>query len=75
MPEIAEKKDIRTISIEEIKNFLSEKNEKPFRAKQVYEWLWKKSATTFSEMSNLAKSTRELLEQNFVINAIKITGR
>ena len=66
------KKDIRSISLAEIEEFFLSHNEKKFRAKQVHEWLWKKSATTFSDMSNLSKPTRELLEQNFVINAIKI---
>ncbi|MEO5570034.1 MAG: 23S rRNA (adenine(2503)-C(2))-methyltransferase RlmN [Bacteroidia bacterium] len=66
------KKDIRSISLSEIEEFFLSHSEKKFRAKQVHEWLWKKSATTFSEMSNLSKSTRELLEQNFAINAIKI---
>ncbi len=66
------KKDIRSVSLADIEEFFLSHNEKKFRAKQVYEWLWKKSATTFSEMSNLSLATRELLEQNFVIHAIKI---
>ncbi|MEP7169264.1 MAG: 23S rRNA (adenine(2503)-C(2))-methyltransferase RlmN [Bacteroidota bacterium] len=66
------KKDIRSIALNDIEEFFLSHNEKKFRAKQVHEWLWKKSASTFSEMSNLSKLTRELLEENFVINAIKI---
>ena len=66
------KKDIRSFSLADVEEFFISHNEKKFRAKQVYEWLWKKSASTFSEMSNLSKATRELLEENFVINAIKI---
>ena len=66
------KKDIRTFDLPGLEEFLLSHGEKKFRAKQVYEWVWKKSATSFSEMSNLSKSTRELLEKNFVINAIKI---
>lgn len=72
MPEIVEKKDIRAISLEEIKNFLSEKGEKPFRAKQVYEWLWQKSVRSFDDMSNLSLSLRELLKENFSINVAEI---
>ncbi|HKR06522.1 MAG TPA: 23S rRNA (adenine(2503)-C(2))-methyltransferase RlmN [Bacteroidia bacterium] len=66
------KKDIRSIALAELEEFFLSHDEKKFRAKQVYEWLWKKSASSFSEMSNLSKLTRELLEQNFVINAIEI---
>ena len=66
------KKDIRALTLEELKAVFTEKGDKAFRAKQVYEWLWKKSARTFDEMTNLSKSTRELLNTNFVINAVKV---
>jgi 23S rRNA (adenine2503-C2)-methyltransferase len=66
------KRDVRTLALIDIEEFFLSHNEKKFRAKQVYEWLWKKSAKTFFEMSNLSKATRELLEEHFVINAIKI---
>ncbi|MFI5163792.1 MAG: 23S rRNA (adenine(2503)-C(2))-methyltransferase RlmN [Bacteroidia bacterium] len=68
------KKNIRALSQDEIKNFFLEKEEKTFRAKQVYEWLWKKSARSFDEMTNLTKTTRELLNENFVINAVSIAA-
>ncbi|MCF8299302.1 MAG: hypothetical protein K9J13_17265 [Saprospiraceae bacterium] len=48
-----EKKNIRQISIEEITIFLKDNNEKPFRAKQIYEWLWKKAVHSFDEMTSL----------------------
>jgi len=66
------KKDIRSLSLEELKTVFIENGDKAFRAKQVYEWLWKKSATSFEEMTNLSKATRELLDANFVINAVKV---
>ncbi len=64
------KKDIRKLKLEEIKSFMLVNNEKAFRAKQVYEWLWKKSAHSFEEMTNLSKSTRELLSTNFLLRPI-----
>jgi len=67
-----QKKNIRALSKEEITSFFTEKGDKAFRAKQVYEWLWKKSARSFDEMTNLPKPTRELLNENFAINAITI---
>ncbi len=62
--------DIRKLSLEELKGFFKELGEATFRAKQVYEWLWKKSAISFSEMTNLSKKLRTQLEENFIINAI-----
>ena len=46
--------------------------EKPFRAKQVYEWLWKKRATSFNDMTNLSKSLRAIIDDNFEIRAISL---
>lgn len=66
------KKDIRALSLDELKTVFTENGDQAFRAKQVYEWLWKKSAHTFEEMTNLSKSTRELLDNHFVINAVAV---
>src|SRR5579872_966015 len=65
-----QKQNIRALSLKEIKIFFTEKGDESFRATQVYEWLWKKSARSFDEMSNLSKATRELLKENFVIGGI-----
>ena len=69
-----DRKDIRSFSIEDLQIFFVEKGDKTFRAKQVYEWLWKKSARSFDEMSNLSKETRELLKQNFTFNVVSINS-
>lgn len=42
--------------------------EKPFRAKQVHEWLWKRSAASFAEMTNLSKELRQRLEEQYAIH-------
>ena len=68
----AVKTDIRELSLEELKAVLVEKGEKAFRAKQVYEWLWKKHASSFEEMTNLSKPMRTLLEEEFIINMASI---
>ena len=66
------KRNIRHLSLDELKAFFVEKGDMAFRAKQVDEWLWKKSARSFEEMTSLSKETRHLLDQNFSINAIRI---
>lgn len=65
-------KDIRTLTLAELQSFFAEHGEQKFRAKQVMDWLWKNSATTFAQMTNLSVKLRELLENNFVINAVNI---
>ena len=47
-----------------------EMGEKKFRAKQVWEWLWKNGATSFEEMTNLSKATRYYLDDHFEIRHI-----
>ena len=67
-----EKKDIRNLSLEELIDFCSANKLPKFRAKQIWEWLWKKRAFSFEEMTSLSKDMRELFNSNFNINATKI---
>ncbi len=64
--------DIRAICFDELVGFLSCMGEKPFRAKQISEWLWSKSVTSFDDMSNLSISLREKLQSSFVINPVAV---
>jgi len=66
------KRDIRKLKLDELKSFFVQQGEKPFRAQQVYEWLWMKSAKSFDQMTNISLGTREMLSQHFVINHIKV---
>ncbi|MFA5556934.1 MAG: 23S rRNA (adenine(2503)-C(2))-methyltransferase RlmN [Flavobacteriaceae bacterium] len=67
-----DKKDIRSLTKEQLQDFFVSKGEKAFRGKQVYEWLWSKSAHDFSDMTNISKEIREMLDENFVINHTEI---
>lgn len=67
-----ERKNIRSLSKEEMKSYFSDMGEKAFRANQVYEWLWKKGAHSFDEMTNLSVATRDKLKTAFIIPAVKI---
>lgn len=70
MIDVSAKKDIRRLSLEDLQELFLEVGEPKFRAKQVYEWLWQKSARSFAEMTNLSKKLRHYLEDHYVINAI-----
>jgi 23S rRNA (adenine2503-C2)-methyltransferase len=69
---MVEKKDIRHLSLSEIEAFFHDRNEKSFRAKQVYEWIWRKTCHSFNEMTNLSKEVRELLEDHFTFNVLTV---
>jgi len=66
------KRDIRKFSAGELEAIFVERGEKPYRARQVYEWLWKKSAKDFAQMTNLSSSVREWLEAEFSIRRIHV---
>jgi len=67
-----EKRDIRALTKEQLRDFFVNNGDKAFRGNQVYEWLWQKRAHTFDDMTNVSKGTRAMLEANFVINHIKV---
>ncbi|NLA23809.1 MAG: 23S rRNA (adenine(2503)-C(2))-methyltransferase RlmN [Bacteroidales bacterium] len=68
----AQKPDIREISQEEISDFVKSSGEKPFRLKQLNEWLWIKGAQSFDEMTSLSKAFRDKLNENFSFKTIEI---
>jgi len=68
-----EKKDIRALTKEQLRDFFVKEGDKAFRGNQVYEWLWQKAAYSFDDMTNLSKETRHMLETNFVINNIEVS--
>ncbi|WMW78201.1 23S rRNA (adenine(2503)-C(2))-methyltransferase RlmN [Flavobacterium sp. 20NA77.7] len=67
-----EKKDIRALTKEQLRDFFVANGDKAFRGNQIYEWLWHKKAHSFESMTNISKETRVMLETNFVINHIKV---
>ena len=69
------KKDIASLNWEELQKELLEAGEKKFRASQIYEWIHKKGAEDFSEMTNLSKVLREKLEQSFQIPKVEMIAR
>ena len=69
---MTKKIDIRQLNLEELTSKLEDLGEKSFRAKQVYEWLWKKGAHSFDQMTNLSVDSRNLLKKSFDINHIEV---
>ena len=70
-----DKKDILSLSLNELKIEMESIGEKAFRAKQVYEWLHTKLADSFEEMTNLSKGLREKLDGAYRIPSVKMLER
>ncbi|MEO7312680.1 MAG: 23S rRNA (adenine(2503)-C(2))-methyltransferase RlmN [Chitinophagaceae bacterium] len=66
------KKNIRHLSLDEIKEYFETIGEKKFRMRQTWEWIWQKHAHSFDEMSNLSKELRARLEQDFTLPALTL---
>jgi len=56
---------LRDFDLEEIKGFLEELGESPYRGEQVYHWMTCKAASSFEEMTNLPKVLRSKLSERF----------
>lgn len=65
-----EKQDIKSMTLEELTESIRQMGDKPFRAKQIYQWLHQKLVTEFDEMSNLSKPLREKLKEQFFLTAL-----
>ncbi len=64
--------NLRNYSLQELEHILVQLGEPKFRAKQVYEWIWKKYAGDVNEMTNLSKELRAKLEREYFIPKVKI---
>jgi 23S rRNA (adenine2503-C2)-methyltransferase len=67
--------DIRSLTFDEIETWFLSNGHPRFRAKQVYEWLWQKSATDFEHMTNLSKDLRKALNEAFFLKGLEIADR
>ena len=66
-------KDIRTLDSKELHDEVVAMGEKPFRAKQLEDWVWSKSAGSFEEMTSLSKNFREELAEKFSLKRIELS--
>ncbi|MBQ7900731.1 MAG: 23S rRNA (adenine(2503)-C(2))-methyltransferase RlmN [Clostridia bacterium] len=66
--------NLKDLTIEELRRFVEELGEKPFRAKQIFTWLYR-GVTSFDEMTDLSKQLREKLAQVSTISVPRIVNR
>lgn len=65
------KPSIYSMRLEDLQSWVEQQGEKPFRATQIFEWLYKKRVTSFEDMTNIPKALRERLAEHFVITTLK----
>ena len=69
---IVNKKGIKNYTLDDLKKEMLDISEKEYRAKQIYEWLYKKNVVTFDEMTNLSKEFITKLNEKYYIEDLKI---
>lgn len=67
-----EKKDLKSMTLEELTEFVKELGEKPFRAKQLYQWMHEKLAASLDECTNLPKAFKEKLAETVHIPRLRL---
>ena len=65
------KKNLKNVTFEELKQFCSGEGMQPYRATQIFRWIWKKDKVNFSEITTLSKKRRELLEEKAELKQLK----
>ena len=69
------KPNIKDLSFNEFEAYLLERKQPPYRARQVWQWLYQKRAASFAEMSNLSAVFREQLAADFSISRLEVERR
>ena len=64
--------EIKSKSLDELKEELKNMGEAAYRAKQIYEWLHVKLVSDFDDMSNISAALRQKLKENYVMTSLKI---
>jgi 23S rRNA (adenine2503-C2)-methyltransferase len=70
-----DRKFIKNLDIEEAGRLFSSCGEKPYRARQLFVWLYEKNIEAFDEMTNLSKELRKSLNDQFIISPLSLEDR
>ena len=73
--ETKEKTDIKSLTYEQLEEYMLSRGEKKYRAGQLFEWMHKHLASSIDEMANLPKTLRESLKEECVYTAAKVEKR
>ncbi|MBO0995115.1 23S rRNA (adenine(2503)-C(2))-methyltransferase RlmN [Bacillus sp. SD088] len=65
------KQSIYSLTIDQLTEWLLEQGQKKYRAEQIWDWLYSKRVTDFSDMKNINKECLQLLEEHFTIQTLK----
>lgn len=70
--QLIEKKNVKGLTLKELHEFVVSLDEPAFRARQLFDWLYTKEASSFDEMTSLSKSFRAKLQEIADIESLKL---
>ena len=68
-------KNIKDYNLDELKEEIIKLEEKPYRAEQIFKWIYEENVTSFDEMTNLSIALRNKLKENFTLCIYKIVKK
>ena len=66
-----EKIDIKSLNLKELTGLLENLGEKPFRARQLYQWIHEKGVVSYEDMTNISKQLKEKLKTDYPLTVLK----
>lgn len=72
MMENRESRDLKSLPLDLLKEKMTELSEKPFRAKQLYDWMHVKLAGDYDEMTNLSAALRNRLKEEYPLTTLRV---
>ena len=69
------KKNIKNYNLDDLKNELKNINEKPFRAEQIFKWIYQDKVDSFDKMTNLSLELRKKLDEYYELKDFKIVNK
>ena len=67
--------DLRTLNFEQLQKTLANAGHPAYRARQVYDWMWKLGATSYNDMSNVPASLRQALSEKYSYHSLAVDIR
>lgn len=65
------RRNIKRLRLEPLRELMVTLGQNPFRAEQIFQWIWQKNATDFAEMTNISKAFRNSLSRTFTIQGLQ----
>jgi 23S rRNA (adenine2503-C2)-methyltransferase len=66
---------IKNLSLDEVAEYFASVGEKPYRARQLFNWLYERNITSFHEMTDFTKVLRRRLDEEFILSPLELEDR